>query len=80
MEKCSTCCLSKLTKKTFNKDRDGSIRPCEIVHTDLIGPISPTTFACKNKYILTLLDDYTRFLQTFVIKSKTQVPECLEQG
>lgn len=80
MEKSSTCSLSKLTRKTINKARNGSNRSCEIIHTDLIGLITPATFVNKNKYILTFLDNYTCFLQTFVLKSKIQVPECLEQS
>lgn len=79
-ENCTTCGLSKLTRKVFNEDRDRASRPCEIIHADLIGEITPPTAYLKNKYIMTLIDDYTRYLQVFTLKSKTEVANCLEIG
>jgi ribosomal protein S8/transposase InsO family protein len=80
MEKCTTCGLAKLTKKVFDEDRERATKPCETVHADLIGEISPSTIHSKNKYILTLIDDYTRYLQVFTIRTKTEVSTCLELG
>lgn len=68
-----------MTRKSFTKDRDGASRPCEIINADLIS-YSPPTFQKGNKFNLTVLDDYTRYLQVFVIKSKTDVYFCLDQA
>lgn len=43
-------------------------------------PISPPRYLSKHKYILTLMDDYSRFLQVYTIKSKNEVTENLELG
>lgn len=79
---CKVCAEAKQHRKSFNKDRDRATRPCEILHVDLMGPISPPTFEKRNNYIMCVIDDYTRFLQVFVIKSKSaaDVTPCLSES
>lgn len=79
---CEICSQAKLTKKSFNKDRDRASRPCEILHADLIGPISPPTFVKKNSYILSVTDDYTHYIQTFILKTKTgpETAACVNEA
>ncbi|KAL8134233.1 hypothetical protein AgCh_009329 [Apium graveolens] len=43
----------------------------ELVHADLCGPISPTT-AGGNRYFLLLVDDYSRWMWVYMLKSKDQ--------
>lgn len=76
---CVICAQAKMTKKRFDKDRDRATRVGEILHADLIGPIKPLSFYNKNRYIVCVLDDFSRFLFVYVIKSKDQTPECLDQ-
>ena len=77
---CDTCAKAKLTKKSFDKDRERATRPCEIIHCDIVGPIDPCTFVKRNKYFMCVVDDYTRYLQVFVIKSRTEVVECMKEA
>lgn len=51
--------------------------PCEILHSDLI-TLSQTT-QNKNKYILTILDDFTRYLHIHTISKKSDVSNCLNR-
>ena len=74
---CRICAKAKMTRKSFDKDRDRATRPGQIVHADLIGPITPVTFNTMKRYLLTILDDYTRYLQVFVLKTKDETPECV---
>lgn len=78
-ESCATCALSKSTRKTFGKDRERASRPNEIVHTDLIGPISPKSTS-QSTYLLTVVDDYTRYAHVYALKNKFKVPKCLDAG
>lgn len=78
--KCEICTKSKLTKKSFKKDRDRANRPCEIVHVDLIGPITPPTFIKRNVYVMCVVDDFTRYLQVFLLKSKTETVVCMNEA
>ena len=79
---CPICAKAKQTSKSFNKDRDRASRPCEIIHVDLMGPISAVTFEKKNAYILCVIDDFTRFLQVFVTKTKSaaDIVPCLNEA
>lgn len=74
---CDVCAASKLTRKVFDKDRDSAERVGQIVHADLIGPIYPPTFYTKKCYILCIIDDYSRFLQLFVLYKKDQTSAAL---
>jgi hypothetical protein len=80
MNNCVICAKAKLTKKSFNKDCERASRVCEIIHCDLMGPITPRTFVKQSKYIMCVLDDYSRYLQVFVIKSKTETVLCMNEA
>ncbi|XP_024009402.1 uncharacterized protein LOC112084488 [Eutrema salsugineum] len=41
----------------------------ELVHGDLCGPITQTTLA-RNRYIFVLIDDFTRYMWTILLKEK----------
>ena len=49
---CLVCAKAKLTKKSFGKDRERATRPCEIIHSDLVGPIKPVTFPKKMRHAI----------------------------
>jgi len=57
IKNCTVCAQSKQTWKSFNKDREGASQLCEIVHADLMGPITPSTFMTKHLYIMCVVDD-----------------------
>lgn len=43
----------------------------ELIHGDLCGPINPET-ASGNKYFFLLVDDYSRFMWIYLLKSKEE--------
>jgi transposase InsO family protein len=51
--------------------------PLELVYADVCGPISPVTHG-GNKYMFLIVDDYSRFMWEFVIKTKDEVFECFK--
>ena len=58
--------------------REEATRVGQIVHADSIGPISPETHHTQNRYILVVVDGYSRYLQRFVMKSKDQTAKMLD--
>lgn len=74
---CKTCLLAKITRKprkSNNKDKP-KIEATEVlerIHTDLSGAIR-THSAGGYKYFLTFIDDYSRYLTVYMIKSKEEV-------
>lgn len=79
---CSVCHEAKQTRIKFGEERNRATRSLQIVHTDLCGPINPSTWD-KRRYFLTFMDDYTHFTMAFLLGNKHEVPdkvkECVEK-
>lgn len=75
-EHCETCILSKQTRIPFNTIRNRATRPLQLIHTDVCGQITETYDG--NKYILTILDDYTHFTKIYLLKFKKEVTEYIK--
>lgn len=59
-KKCIPCVKVKsCMKQTFRKKTRRATKKLELVHTDLCGPVKPTAID-GSKYIMLLIDDYTR--------------------
>ena len=63
------CCRGKMTKirkKTAVRSSD----LLEVIHTDISGPYTETL--CRNFYIITFIDDYSRYGYLYLIKEKAE--------
>lgn len=69
---CKVCVEGKQTKLPHNQPRNRATRALELVHSDLMGPIKPTSYDDCN-YIIMFLDDYTHFTAAYLLRSKTEV-------
>lgn len=71
---CEACINGKQTRLPFNKSKDKNHvkRPLFIVHTDVCGPITPTTVTNKNYFVL-FVDQYTHYCVTYLITNKSDV-------
>ena len=57
---CKGCLLLKQFKKTFPKDSSSRAQnPLELIHTDVCGPIKPSSLS-KSNYFLLFIDDFSR--------------------
>ncbi len=74
---CDVCTRAKLTSKSFDTIRQLPTRPAEIIAADLIGPINPRTFPHGYRFVLTVIDIYSRFARVFLLKSKTETAHHL---
>jgi hypothetical protein len=67
---CKHCQQGKQTKTRFKSKEYSTIKPLEIVHTDLVGPT--TTKGLKGeRYFMLLVDDYTRMTAVCFLKNKS---------
>ncbi|GKE22972.1 retrovirus-related pol polyprotein from transposon TNT 1-94, partial [Tanacetum coccineum] len=74
---CSSCELGKAKHKSFKtKTTPSSKRRLQILHMDLCGPIRVESFNGK-KYVLVIIDDYSRYTLTHFLRSKDETPEVL---
>ena len=79
IKECEICILAKMENLPFKEIRTRASKPLERIHTDIMGPLKPVSFPGENKYILTFIDDYSRFAKLYSLKNKSQAGECLEK-
>nr|GEX64200.1 hypothetical protein [Tanacetum cinerariifolium] len=76
---CSSCDLSKAKRSSFkSKVVPRSKGRLNLLHMDLCGPIRVASINGK-KYILVIIDDYSRYTCTLFLHSKDETPEVLKE-
>nr|GEZ38531.1 hypothetical protein [Tanacetum cinerariifolium] len=74
---CSSCELGKAKRKSFHtKLTPSSKRRLHLLHMDLCGPIRVASINRK-RYVLVIVDDYSRYTWTYFLRSKDETPEVL---
>lgn len=69
---CVGCLMAKQTRTSFPRQTEFRAKKrLELIHGDLCGPISPPT-AGENRYFLLLVDDFSRVMWTYMLKSKDE--------
>ena len=69
---CHNCAEGKQTTHPTVSLPKLTSRPLELVHSDVCGPISPTSLG-GNRYFVSFIDDYTRKAWIYCIKDKAEV-------
>ncbi|GJU37321.1 retrovirus-related pol polyprotein from transposon TNT 1-94 [Tanacetum coccineum] len=73
----SSCELGKAKRKSFHtKTTPSSKRRLQLLHMDLCGPMRVESINGK-KYVLVIVDDYSRYTWTHFLRSKDETPEVL---
>jgi ribonuclease HI len=72
IKNCETCSRGKLCRKPFNISESKSKGILELVHSDLAGPMEETSLGGA-RYFLTFIDDYSKKVFVYFIKSKSEV-------
>ncbi|GJT74931.1 retrovirus-related pol polyprotein from transposon TNT 1-94 [Tanacetum coccineum] len=74
---CSSCELGKAKRKSFHtKTTPSSKRRLQLLHMDLCGPMRVESIN-ENKYVLVIIDDYSRYTWTHFLRSKDETPGVL---
>nr|GEU64732.1 retrovirus-related Pol polyprotein from transposon TNT 1-94 [Tanacetum cinerariifolium] len=77
---CSACAMGKSTKKTHKpKSEDTNQEKLYLLHMDLCGPMRVESVNGK-KYILVIVDDYSRFTWVKFLCSKDETPMFIIKG
>ena len=78
---CESCVLGKSKRHELNKKRREPLhsapRPAYLFHMDVAGPFRSTTRG-GNRYILVLVDDYSRRPFVFLLKTTSEVSSVLQ--
>nr|GFB15455.1 retrovirus-related Pol polyprotein from transposon TNT 1-94 [Tanacetum cinerariifolium] len=74
---CSSCELRKAKRKSFYTKITPSLkRRLQLLHMDLCGPMRVASINGK-RYVLVIVDDYSRYTWTYFLRSKDETPEVL---
>ncbi|GKA59446.1 retrovirus-related pol polyprotein from transposon TNT 1-94 [Tanacetum coccineum] len=74
---CSACAMGKSTKKPHKpKSKDTNQEKLYLLHMDLCGPMCVASVNGK-KYILVIVDDYSRFTWVKFLRSKDKAPDFI---
>jgi hypothetical protein len=71
---CKNCQQGKQTNIRFKSKEYSTTKPLEIVHTNLVGPIT-TKILKGERYFMLLVDDYTRMTAVCFLKNKSEAFE-----
>lgn len=75
---CAGYLLSKQVRSSFPSKADFMVKEkLELVHADLCGPMSPPT-PRGNRYMFLLVDDYSRAMWVFMLKTKDQALDAFK--
>lgn len=76
---CEGCLMSKQARKVFpSKSEFSASTVLELVHGDICGPFTPPTPA-GNRYFLLLVDDCSRYMWIYLLKTKDEAFECFKR-
>lgn len=68
-ESCPICTFHQMKISPFRYNfRVSTTRPLELIHSDIVGPIEPTSQG-GSKYFVSFIDDYSRHTVVFPLKS-----------
>lgn len=59
----------------FQKNGTRATELLNTIHSDVCGPMSTASFG-GNKYYVTFIDDFSRMINVFLIRNKSQVYDC----
>jgi hypothetical protein len=76
---CEICLRTKLNEKSFIGKMQRTSKPLERVHSDLLGPIQVEAFPGNKKYIISFIDDYSKFTQVYLMKNKSESLDKLKK-
>ena len=74
---CVVCMKCKATRKPFTTSESRAAELLETIHSDLCGPMNVTSMG-GSKYVLTFIDDKSRYVFIYLLKGKHKVLESFK--
>lgn len=76
---CETCLKAKSTRIPFpKKSKSKSNAVLDLIHSDVCGPMQTMSMG-KKRYILTIIDDYSKYTEVYFISHKSDVGEKIKE-
>lgn len=78
-EICKGCLMFKQVRNSFPQQTTfNALKILKLVHRDICSPISPSTPG-GNRYFFLLVDDYSRFMWAYFLKTKDEAFEAFQK-
>lgn len=75
---CSACCLGKVHRVPSHTSTSVYSVPFELLYCDLWG-LAPLVSSCDYRYMLTIVDAFTKYTWTYPLKLKSDTSEVFRQ-
>jgi transposase InsO family protein len=75
---CEGCVVGKHARNSFGNAKFRAKKPLELIHTDICGPITPTSFEGR-RYFITFIDDYSRKCWVNFLNEKLEAFETFKR-
>ncbi|KAF2345349.1 Integrase catalytic core [Trinorchestia longiramus] len=75
---CKICVQGKMCHYRSRDPDEKSKKPLELVHSDLAGPISPTSFE-NSMHVMSFVDDFSGLIFVYFLKSKSDSDEAFKK-
>ena len=75
---CDICFRAKQTREVFNDSSNKASDCFSLIHVDVWGPYR-VAFSCGAVYFLTIVDDFSRAVWTYLLLEKSEVKDVLKQ-
>ena len=73
------CLEGKMHQHPFGSSSHRAEAPFDMVHSDLMGPVEKPSAVGKNRYVLTFIDDCTRYTWVYFLKKKSHAAERVKR-
>ena len=73
------CIMAKMERLSFKHIRNRATRPLQIIYTDTMGPMKPTSHPGGKRFTTVFIDDYTRLARAYTIKTKDESGKYLRR-
>jgi hypothetical protein len=67
---CDACGAAKQTRASHHPSASRAKQACELIHTDLMCPTEDGLMTNDRSYVLTILDDYSRYSEVRILGTK----------
>ncbi|KRX50952.1 Retrovirus-related Pol polyprotein from transposon TNT 1-94 [Trichinella murrelli] len=74
---CEICLTGKMTSTPFPKVANRAKKQIELIHSDRCGPM-PTATPSDHRYMMTFIDDYSRFTVVYLLKTKDEAVDRIK--
>lgn len=75
---CESCVIGKQHRSSFPTSLSKTVRPAEIIHSDVCGPMQIKSIG-GSRYFLLFKDDFSHYRQVFFLKQKSEVKNRISE-